>query len=109
MFRLFFGLVCLALCVPPAAARERATAAVLLIGDTFSGDTFWHGTLMTRYAEDWVKLFTAGNGTFVMTDMEDTAFAEALQRLDRMHRVDEPVGRELVAHWPLYAEHIPGN
>jgi purine nucleoside permease len=125
----------------------------VLIGDSFSGDTFWHGTLMTRYAEDWVKLFTGGEGTFVMTDMEDTGFAEALTRLDHMHRVDvrrmlilrvgsnycmprpghtavesltapyiggrlafentwrvgEPVVRELVSHWPLYAEHIPGN
>ena len=60
----------------------------VLIGDTYAGDTFWHGTLMTHYAEDWVKLYTGGKGTFVMTDMEDTAFAEALVRLARMHRVD---------------------
>jgi purine nucleoside permease len=125
----------------------------VLIGDSFAGDTFWHGTLSTRYAEDWVKLFTGGKGTFVMTDMEDTAFAEALQRLGRMKRVDprrllilrvgsnysmprpghtavesltapyiggrlafentwrvgEPVVRELLAHWPTYADSIPGN
>jgi purine nucleoside permease len=151
-----------ALADSPAVAAFRADfkddpnarrAPFVLIGDSFSGDTFWHGALMTQYAEDWVKVYTAGKGTFVMTDMEDTAFAEALQRLDRMHRVDarrmlilrvgsnysmprpghtavesltapyiggrlafentwrvgEPVVRDLVAHWPLYAEHIPGN
>jgi purine nucleoside permease len=60
----------------------------VLIGDSYSGDTFWHGTLMTRYAEDWVRIFTGGKGTFVMTDMEDPGFAEAIVRLDRLHRVD---------------------
>ena len=125
----------------------------VLIGDSFSGDTFWHGELMTKYARDWVKVFTRGDGTFAMTDMEDTAFAEALVRLDRMQRVDarrllilrvgsnysmprpghtavesltapyiggrlayentwrvgEPIVRELVSHWPLYADHIPSS
>jgi purine nucleoside permease len=81
----------------PAVAAFRADftdepnaqrAPFVLLGDAFSGDTFWHGTLSTRYAEDWVKTYTNGAGTFAMTDMEDTGFAEALQRLDNIGRVD---------------------
>jgi purine nucleoside permease len=125
----------------------------VLIGDSQAGDTFWHGALTTRWAEDWVKVFTGGKGTFVMTDMEDSAYAEALTRLDRMHRVDlrrllilrvgsnfsmprpghtavesltapyiggelayentwrvgAPVVHELVDHWNLYADRLPGS
>lgn len=61
---------------------------VVLEGDSFASDTYWHGKVMTQYAEDWVKLWTGGRGTFAMTNMEDSAIAEAMQRLDRMHRVD---------------------
>jgi len=57
-------------------------------GDSFASDTYWHGRVMTQYAEDWVKLWTHGRGHFSMTNMEDSAIAEALQRLDRMQRVD---------------------
>jgi purine nucleoside permease len=60
----------------------------VLIGDSYTSDSYWHGAMMTKYANDWVKLFTKGAGNFVMTDMEDAGFAEALLRLDRMHRVD---------------------
>jgi purine nucleoside permease len=60
----------------------------VLLGDSFASDDYWHGALSTRYANDWVKLFTAGRGNFVMTNMEDSAFAEAMRRLDRMHRAD---------------------
>jgi purine nucleoside permease len=57
-------------------------------GDSFASDTYWHGRVMTEYAEDWVKLWTHGRGHFSMTNMEDSAIAEAIQRLDRMRRVD---------------------
>ena len=43
---------------------------------------------MTQYANDWVQLYTRGRGNFVMTNMEDSGFTEALTRLDKMHRVD---------------------
>jgi purine nucleoside permease len=43
---------------------------------------------MTQYAEDWVSLYTEGKGQFVMTEMEDSGFMEALERLAAMHRVD---------------------
>jgi purine nucleoside permease len=60
----------------------------VLLGDSFASDDYWHGALSTLYANDWVKLFTRGRGNFVMTNMEDSAFAEAIRRLDRMHRAD---------------------
>ncbi len=60
----------------------------VLLGDTFASDYYWHGVIMTQYANDWVSLYTGGQGNFVMTEMEDSGFMEALERLDKMHRVD---------------------
>ncbi|HEY4356391.1 MAG TPA: purine nucleoside permease [Acidobacteriaceae bacterium] len=60
----------------------------VLLGDSFASDYYWHGTVMTRYAEDWVKLWTHGKGTFVMTEMEDSGYMEAVGRLAALHRVD---------------------
>ncbi len=60
----------------------------VLMGDTFASDYYWHGTTMTQYARDWVRLFTAGKGRFAMTEMEDSGFMNALERLAAMHRVD---------------------
>ncbi len=60
----------------------------VLLGDTFASDYYWHGKIMTRYANDWVSLYTGGKGNFVMTEMEDSGFLEAIERLGKMHRVD---------------------
>ncbi|WP_425358495.1 purine nucleoside permease [Terriglobus roseus] len=60
----------------------------VLIGDSFASDYYWHGKIMTGYAEDWVNLYTQGNGRFVMTNMEDSGFMEAIARLAAMKRVD---------------------
>ena len=60
----------------------------VVMGDSFASDYFWHGKILNQFAEDWVKLFTEGKGVFVMTEMEDSGFMNALERLDKMHRVD---------------------
>jgi len=60
----------------------------VLLGDTFASDYYWHGTIMTTYAEDWVKLWTHGKGVFATTEMEDSGFLNAIDRLDEMKRVD---------------------
>ena len=60
----------------------------VLLGDSFASDYYWHGKILTQYANDWVKLFTGSQGNFVMTNMEDSGIAEALTRLDAMHRAD---------------------
>ena len=61
----------------------------VLMGDTFASDYYWHGSIMNGYANDWVDLYTGGKGNFVMTEMEDSGFMEALERLQKMQRVDE--------------------
>ena len=68
----------------PSAGKD----PVVFEGDSFASDTYWHGKVMTQFAEDWVKLWTGGRGRFAMTNMEDSAITEAMQRLNRMKRVD---------------------
>ena len=60
----------------------------VLKGDSLGGSTFWHGRIMTRWANDWVKLWTGGKGNFVMTNMEDNGTALALTRLSGLGKVD---------------------
>jgi purine nucleoside permease len=60
----------------------------VLKGDTFASDYYWHGTTSTQFANDWVKLQTGGKGNFVMTEMEDSGYMNAVERLGHMHRVD---------------------
>jgi purine nucleoside permease len=57
-------------------------------GDSYASDTYWHGQVLTQFANDWTRLWTNGKGNFAMSNMEDSAIAEAMQRLDRMHRAD---------------------
>ena len=68
-----------------AAARR---PPFVLIGATFASDYYWHGTIMTQYARDWVRLYTSGKGTFTTTEMEDAGFMNAIERLGNLHRVD---------------------
>jgi purine nucleoside permease len=63
---------------PPFVAR----------GDTMSGSTFWHGTLMDEWANAWVAYFTGGKGNFMVTGMEDTGTMQALTFLSEAGRVD---------------------
>lgn len=60
----------------------------VLIGDTYAADSYWHGAVMTKYANDWTSMYTGGKGNFVMTEMEDSGFMGAIERLAAMHRVD---------------------
>jgi purine nucleoside permease len=60
----------------------------VLLGDSFASDYYWHGAIMNKFAEDWVKLWTDGKGTFAMTEMEDSGFLGAIERLAPLHRVD---------------------
>lgn len=60
----------------------------VLKGDTISSSTFWHGVLMNRWANEWVKYFTGGKGNYVTTAMEDTGTLQSLTYLARARRVD---------------------
>jgi len=60
----------------------------VLKGDNVAAMTYWHGKLMTDWANDWVHYWTHGKGEFVTSAMEDTGTFEALTYLDNIHRAD---------------------
>ena len=78
-----------------AAERKRYTAfpmaqkpPFVLEGDQLSAMTFWHGKLMTQWANDWVRYWTGGKGEFVTSAMEDTGVAQAMTYASRTGRVN---------------------
>jgi adenosine deaminase-related growth factor len=60
----------------------------VLKGDSLGASTFWHGRILNQWANDWAKLWTKGQGNYVMTNMEDNGTANALQRLAKTGRAD---------------------
>lgn len=60
----------------------------VFIGDALGTTRFWHGEGRTRWARDWVKLWTDGAGTFAMTDCEDQGILDVLDKYGREGRVD---------------------
>lgn len=60
----------------------------VFIGDGLSTTRFWHGERRTRWARDWVKLWTGGDGTFAMTDCEDQGILDVLDIFSKEGRVD---------------------
>lgn len=58
------------------------------IGDTLAASTYWHGDHLNRWANDWVKLYSGGDGNFMTTNMEDTGTLTAIRRLDRIGLAD---------------------
>ncbi len=58
------------------------------IGDTLSASTYWHGSLLNGWANDWVKLYSGGAGNFMTSNMEDSGTLTALHRLARSGYVD---------------------
>lgn len=58
----------------PAAQR----APFVLMGETLGSLRYWHGAARTRWAEDWVKLWTEGEGVFVMTNMESQTHQQVM-------------------------------
>ena len=63
-------------------------APFVLKGDTLSAGTFWHGKLMSDWANDWVAYHTAGKGNYVTCAMEDTGTLQSLTFLSKVGRVD---------------------
>ena len=60
----------------------------VLKGDQLAASTFWHGKLMSDWANEWVKYHTEGKGSYVTTAMEDTGTLQSLTYLDKAGRVD---------------------
>jgi purine nucleoside permease len=63
-------------------------APFVTLGDTLSASTYWHGELLNRWANDWVRLYAGENANFVTSNMEDSGTLTALYRLGRINRVD---------------------
>lgn len=60
----------------------------VLKGDSLGSSTYWHGKVLNQWANDWVKLWTNGQGNYVMTNMEDNGTVTALSRLSKAGRAD---------------------
>jgi purine nucleoside permease len=60
----------------------------VLMGDSMGVDRFWFGETMTRWAEDWDRIYTRGKGTYAICDCEDAGMCLAFQRLAKMGKVD---------------------
>ncbi|MHA6765896.1 purine nucleoside permease [Sphingobium ummariense] len=61
----------------------------VLMGDQLSAMTFWHGKLLTDWANDWVRYSTSGKGEFVTSAMEETGTLQAITYLDRINKADK--------------------
>jgi purine nucleoside permease len=68
----------------PAATR----APFVLIGDAMASSTFWHGSRMNTWANEWMRYYTDGKANYVMTAMEDTGTLRALELLGQAGRCD---------------------
>lgn len=61
----------------------------VLLGDTLSASTFWHGKLLNEWANRWVEYWTDGKGQFVTSAMEDTGTFQSLTYLSTTGRVNK--------------------
>ena len=57
-------------------------------GDGLDAETFWHGTLLNRWANEWVAYWTHGRGNFVTSAMEDSGTLQSLTFLAQAGKVD---------------------
>ena len=58
------------------------------MGETLSASTYWHGTYMNQWANDWIKLYAGDGKNFMTSNMEDSGTLTALTRLSRTSLVD---------------------
>ncbi len=68
---------------PPGAEPPK-----VLLGATLSSSRFWHGALMNRWADAWVRYWTEGRGAYTTTAMEDSGTLRSLDFLAKAGRVD---------------------
>ena len=85
--------------IPDTLALQQARAAwkgfpnaqrppFVLMGETLGTLRYWHGVGRTRWAEDWVKLWTGGKGVFAMANMESQSLAGAMLVASKSGLVD---------------------
>jgi purine nucleoside permease len=68
---------------PAALAPSRVR-----LGATLSAETFWHGALLDRWATDWTRYMTDGEGGYVTTETNDARSMVAISALAAAGRVD---------------------
>lgn len=61
----------------------------VLKGAQLASSTFWHGDLLNQWANNWTHYWTAGQGNFVSSGMEDTGSYQSMVYLDRANKVDK--------------------
>lgn len=59
------------------------TGTRVMRGDTLSASTYWHGKLMNRWANEWVRYYSDGKGNYMTTAMEDTGVMQSLTWLEK--------------------------
>jgi len=67
---------------------EAVKPPFVLKGDSLGSSAYWHGEVLTKWANDWVNLYSEGKGNFVMSNMEDHGTITALHRLSKAGLVD---------------------
>ena len=81
----------------PALAKQREAwkgypnaqrPPFVLLGETLGSVRYWHGPRRTQWARDWVKLWSHGKGTFVMTNMESQSAARMMDAFAKLGFVD---------------------
>ncbi len=60
----------------------------VIMGDTLSASTYWHGEKLNGWANDWMRLYAGASANFVTSNMEDSGTLTALERLGKLGRVD---------------------
>ena len=60
----------------------------VLKGDQLAASTYWHGALLNEWANEWVKYWSKGKGSFVTSGMEDTGTLQSMSFLHKAGRVD---------------------
>ena len=53
-----------------------------------SAGTFWHGSELDEWANEWTRYYTGGKGNYMISAMEDTGTLQALTFLNEAGRVD---------------------
>jgi purine nucleoside permease/predicted cupin superfamily sugar epimerase len=61
----------------------------VLKGEHLAASTFWHGELLNQWANNWTHYWTAGQGNFVTSGMEDTGSYQSMIYLDKAKKVDK--------------------
>ena len=57
-------------------------------GATLSASTFWHGSKLEDWANEWTRYYTNGKGNYMVGAMEDSGTLQALTFLSRDGRAD---------------------